>query len=73
MEMNIGDKIATLLLIVGGLNWGLVAFDYNLVDSLFGVDSTISMVVYGLVGLAALWCIAAMVRGMTGDSKPSAE
>lgn len=72
MEMNVGDKIATLLLIVGGLNWGLVAFDYNLVDSLFGVDSTISMIVYGLVGLAALWCIAAMVRGMTGDKKPSA-
>lgn len=73
MEMNAVDKVATLLLIIGGLNWGLVAFDYNLVDSLFGEGSTISMVVYALVGLAAVWCIIAMVRGMSGAKKPSAE
>lgn len=48
--------VAVVLLIVGGLNWGLVgAFDYNLVDSLFGEGSALTRVVYVLVGLAAVW------------------
>ena len=43
-----------LLLIVGGLNWGLIAaFNYNLVEALLGMG-TATRVVYGLVGLAAL-------------------
>ncbi len=47
--------IATILLLVGGLNWGLVgAFDYNLVTTLLG-DGTMTRVVYGLVGLGALY------------------
>jgi uncharacterized membrane protein YuzA (DUF378 family) len=55
MKMNTLDYVAWVLIVVGGLNWGLVgAFDYNLVDSLFGVDSTLSTVVYVLVGLAAV-------------------
>ncbi|NTW61496.1 DUF378 domain-containing protein [Candidatus Saccharibacteria bacterium] len=48
--------IALILVVVGGLNWGLVGlFDYNLVDSLFGVDSLLARIVYDLVGLAAIW------------------
>lgn len=47
---------ALVLVIIGGLNWGLVGFfDYNLVDSLFGEGSGIARVVYALVGLAALY------------------
>ncbi|MEK7575416.1 MAG: DUF378 domain-containing protein [Patescibacteria group bacterium] len=46
--------VTFILLVVGGLNWGLVAFGYNLVDSLLGMGSTASMVVYGLVGLSAV-------------------
>lgn len=52
-------KIAMLLLVVGGLNWGLVAWDpsYNLISMIFG-DPTMTMmasrVVYALVGLSAL-------------------
>ncbi len=50
------NVIALLLIIIGGLNWGLVGiFDYNLVDSLFGVGSTTSRVIYGIVGVAALY------------------
>jgi len=61
--MNLLDKIATSLLIIGGLNWGLVgAFDYNLVDSLFGVESVLSRVIYSVVGLAALYCIYTVVK-----------
>ena len=47
---------ALVLVIIGGLNWGLVGFfDYNLVDSLFGEGSAVARVVYALVGLAALY------------------
>ncbi|MEK7570297.1 MAG: DUF378 domain-containing protein [Patescibacteria group bacterium] len=50
--------VGWILLVVGGLNWGLVgAFKFNLVDEIFGVESTISTIVYILVGLAALWMI----------------
>ena len=48
-------SVAFVLLIVGGLNWLLVAFGYNLVDSVFGVGSTLSMLVYVLVGLSAVY------------------
>lgn len=47
--------IAFILLVVGGLNWLLVAFGYNLVDSLLGAGSTLSMIVYILVGLSAIF------------------
>jgi uncharacterized membrane protein YuzA (DUF378 family) len=61
MKMNAADYIAWILIVVGGLNWGLVgAFQYNLVDSIFGVDSTLSRVVYVLVGLAAIYSVLAM-------------
>ena len=63
MKTNLLDKIATLLLIIGGFNWGLVGWlDYNLVDSLFGVGSIISRVVYAIVGVAALFGIYTMVK-----------
>lgn len=58
------NLITLVLLIIGGINWGLVAFDFNLVSSLFGVDSVITNIVYGLVGLSALWQIAPLLRAM---------
>ena len=54
--MNILNKLTLLLLIVGGLNWGLVGlFDFDLVAALFGGMSLLSRVVYSLVGLSALF------------------
>lgn len=51
--------VATALVIVGGINWGLVgAFDFNLVDSIFGEGSAGSKVVYILVGVSALIALA---------------
>lgn len=49
-------KIVTLILIiVGGLNWGLVgAAKFNLVSTLFGADSMLSNLVYILVGISAV-------------------
>lgn len=49
------ELMATILLLIGGINWGLIAaFNYNLVTSLLG-DGTMTRVVYGLVGLGALY------------------
>ena len=49
------ELLATLLILIGGLNWGLVgAFNYNLITSLLG-DGTVTKVVYGLVGVCALY------------------
>jgi len=54
---------ALVLIIIGGLNWGLVGlFDYNLVDSLLGEGSALARTVYVLVGLAALYSIVPLVR-----------
>jgi uncharacterized membrane protein YuzA (DUF378 family) len=50
------DVIAALLLVVGGINWGLVGgFNTDLVASLFGGGSALSRAVYVLVGLAAAY------------------
>jgi uncharacterized membrane protein YuzA (DUF378 family) len=50
------DIIAAVLLVVGGLNWGVVALrGADLVGSLLGDASPLSRVVYLLVGLAALY------------------
>jgi hypothetical protein len=50
------DLIALVLVIVGGLNWGLVGlFDLDLVAALFGMGSVLAKIVYVLVGLSALW------------------
>ena len=52
------DLIALILVVVGGLNWGLVGFfNFDLVATLFGAMSIVSKVVYALVGLSALWMI----------------
>lgn len=50
------DIIAAVLLVVGGLNWGLVGlFQFDLVAALFGAGSTLARLVYVLVGLAAAY------------------
>ena len=58
MKLNILDWVVVVLVIVGGLNWGLVgAFNFDLVATIFGVMSALSRIVYMLVGLAALYLI----------------
>ena len=55
------DIIAAVLLVVGGLNWGLVAVaDFDLVAALFGTGTFLARVVYGLVGLSALYQMASL-------------
>jgi len=58
MAKNAIDWIALVLVIVGGLNWGLIgAFKFDLVATIFGSMSIIARIVYILVGLAALYTI----------------
>jgi len=55
-KLNTLDWIVLILIIIGGLNWGLVGiFDFDLVAGIFGEMSAVSRVVYSLVGLAALY------------------
>jgi uncharacterized protein len=50
------DITTAVLLIIGGLNWGLVGIaEFDLVAALFGTMSPISRLVYTLVGLSALY------------------
>lgn len=50
------DVILATLLVVGGLNWGLVGFfGFDLVANIFGPMSALSRLVYGLVGLSAIY------------------
>ena len=50
------DLLTAVLLVVGGLNWGLVgALNLDLVAALFGEASILSRLVYMLVGLSAVY------------------
>jgi hypothetical protein len=64
------DAVAGILVIVGALNWGLVAIaEFDLVAAIFGLDfgetNAVTRIVYGLVGLSGLW-LAARVPALTG-------
>lgn len=53
--MKIVHVIAFILLVIGGLNWGLTALGYNLVHMILGDWPTVENTVYILVGLSALY------------------
>lgn len=66
-KLNIYDWIALILVIVGGLNWGLVGiFNFDLVGAIFGDMTDISRVVYALVGFGAIY-IAAMCKKLAKE------
>ncbi len=58
------DTTALILSIIGAINWGLVSlFQFDLVAWIFGGQTAfLSRIVYGLVGLAGLWCITLLFR-----------
>jgi len=62
-KLNAFDWLALILVIVGGLNWGLVGiFKFDLVATIFGDMSSLSRVVYALVGLAAVYLAAISMK-----------
>lgn len=57
------DRLALILVIIGALNWGLIGlFQFDLVASLFGEASTLSRIIYSLVGIAGLYSITFLFR-----------
>jgi uncharacterized protein len=58
MKLNVVDWLAMVLVIIGGLNWGLIGFfKFDLVAQLFGDMSGLSRVIYALVGLSAVYLV----------------
>lgn len=63
MAWNAGDWIAFVLVVVGALNWGLVgAFNFNLVEEVFGTIDWLVTLIYILVGLSAIYIIFTAIR-----------
>ena len=58
------DRIALLLTIIGGINWGLIGiFQFDLVAFVFGGQAAVvSRIIYVLVGISAIWCISLFFR-----------
>jgi hypothetical protein len=64
------DRIALILLIIGGINWGSVGlFQFDIVAWMFGGPAAIvSRIIYVVVALSALWCISLLFReNVTAD------
>ena len=72
--MQVIDRIALILAIIGGLNWGSIGlFRFDLVAWICGGQaSVVARVIYTPVGLAAIWCISLLFRGrdeIDGDTE----
>lgn len=72
--MQVIDRIALILAIIGGLNWGSIGlFRFDLVAWICGGQaSVVARVIYTLVDLAAIWCISLLFRGrdeIDGDTE----
>lgn len=66
--MKVLNLITLVLLIVGGLNWGLVGLvDLDLVAAIFGADTVLSKVVYILVGASALYQLLPLYIAISTD------
>jgi uncharacterized membrane protein YuzA (DUF378 family) len=67
------NLVTLLLIIVGGVNWGLVGlFDFNLVAALFGDMTPLARIVYVLVGLSAVYQLIPFARGL-GEGETRAQ
>ena len=65
------DRIALILTVIGGLNWGCIGlFRFDLVAYLFGGQtSTVSRVIYTLVGFSSVWCISLLFRRRDAENE----
>ncbi len=66
------NRLALILLIIGGLNWGAVGiFQFDLVAWIGGGQSAIlSRIIYTIVGLCAIWCISFLVHDADDVHRP---
>jgi len=64
--MKIINWVAAILVIVGALNWGFIGLlNWNLVTTFFGEMTTLTNVIYDLIGLAAIYALFWMLPKMT--------
>jgi uncharacterized membrane protein YuzA (DUF378 family) len=64
--------VTLILVIVGGLNWGMVgAFNFDLVAMIFGAGSILARIVYVLVGLSALWQVIPLAGSLSPAEFPA--
>lgn len=67
--MKFINTLAMILVVIGGLNWGLVgAFDFNLVDAIFGSMEAVERIIYVLVGLSAVLVAFGSMKGNSNSS-----
>lgn len=69
--MSVIHKTALTLLIIGGINWGLIGLlQFDLVAWLFGgMSSLMSRIVYTLVGLSAVWCVTLLFKDLSSPEE----
>lgn len=69
------DKIALILTIIGGVNWGLIGiFQFDLVAWIFGgQNAIISRIIYTVIALAAIWCISLLFSTRVDDAPKTKE
>ncbi len=66
--MKVANGLTLLLVIVGGLNWGLVGlFGFDLVAAIFGPGSLLARAVYVIVGASAVWQIVPLLKSLGGN------
>ncbi len=62
------QKVCLIFTIIGAINWGLIGFfDFNLVEALFQENTTLSRIVYSLVGICGLINIGLLFDHITHD------
>ena len=69
-KLNTLDFVSLVLVIIGGLNWGLIgAFKFNLVQAILG-NEILGRVVYVLVGLAAVYAVSLLSKTENQTKNP---
>jgi uncharacterized membrane protein YuzA (DUF378 family) len=73
IDMRAINIITLILVIVGGLNWGLFGlFQFDLVAAIFGgPDAALARIVYVLVGLSAAWQLIPLMRSFSAGEASS--
>lgn len=69
MKRNWLDIVALILIIIGGINWGLVGFfNFNLITFIFGSASIVSRIIFAVVGLAAIYSLVLFFKLNTEEN-----
>lgn len=61
--MSFFDRLTLILVLIGAWNWGSVGiFKFDFVQAICGEMSTLTRIIFALVGIAGLWCISLLFR-----------